>query len=119
MTIIFTPGITQSVWLSFKEEAPIGWTGSWTFLLTNDITGATKSATLTDLQPLNKWTKFNIKVGTPEVLNSGTWNLQSGMWSWTGYAGSTKLQSGKIMVQDAATWSTIARPSKNTGALRR
>lgn len=119
MTINFNPGITQSVWLSLKENSPIGWTGSYTFNLTNDITGATKSAILQDLQPSNKWALFNIKVGTPENLSGGVWNLSTGMWSWSAYAGIAKLQSGKIMVLEAGTWSTIHRPAKNTGAIRR
>lgn len=119
MTINLTPGITQSVWLSLREAAPVGYTGSFVFVFTNDITGATKSSTLSDLQPTNKWSRFDWCVKTPENLNAGQYNFKPGMWSFQVTASGVQLETGKVFVSEAMTWSTIERPAKNTGAIRR
>ena len=66
--IYLTPGITASIWMSLRESVTYGSTASFDFTFTNDITGATKSFTPTDLQPTNKWSRFEILVDTPESL---------------------------------------------------
>lgn len=119
MTINLTPGITASVWISLRELAPIGYTGSFTFTFTNDITGIVKTATPTDLQPSNKWSRYNFIVSQPENLNAGVFNFQSGMWSYVVSANNQTLQTGKVFVEESKTWAVLQRPAKNTGALRR
>jgi hypothetical protein len=119
MTINFTPGVTQSVWMSLRELAPIGFTSSFQFTFTNDITGATKSFFPQDQQPTNKWSRFNLCVKAPENLANGQINMKSGMWSYIVSASGSQIQSGKVMVLDAMTWSAVERAPKNTGAIRR
>lgn len=117
--INLTPGITSSVWLSLRESMAYGSTDPFVMTLTNDITGATKSFTPTDLQPTNKWSRFEIGVGTPESLATGKLDLRPGMWSFVIKAGTTTLETGKVVVQETKTWTTLDRPAKNVPTLKR
>lgn len=117
--INLTPGATTSVWLSLRESMAYGSTASFQMTLTNDINGATKSFSPTDLQPTNKWSKFDIGVGTPESLVNGKLDLRPGMWSFEVKAGSTTLETGKVMVQEQKVWTTLDRPAKNVPTLKR
>lgn len=120
MTIYLETGLTSSVWMSLRESAPIGYTGSWLFNITNDITGATKSFTPTDVQPQNKWSKFYLSVNQPENLAAGVLDLDEGMWSFGVNANSKLVESGKIIVKWNKNWQNISRPGKKTGgAIRR
>jgi len=116
--IYLTPGVTSSVWLSLRESAPIGSTGSFKFTFTNDISGVSKVFYPTDLQPTNKWSKFNLLVAKPESLPN-TIDLAAGMWSYKIEDGSTLLETGKVMVEEDKSWTTLSRPAKNTPVLRR
>ena len=116
--IYLTSGITQSVWLSLRESVPVGSTGSFKFTFTNDISGEVKSFYPVDLQPTNKWSKFDLLVGTPESLPNKI-NMSAGMWSYKVEDGSTLLETGKVMVEEDKSWTTLARPAKNTKVLRR
>ena len=116
--IYLTPGVTQSVWLSLRETMPYGSTASFKFTLTNDITGNVKTFYPTDLQPTNKWSKFNFYVGTPESLPT-TIDLSQGMWSMRIEADGTLLETGKVIVEESKSWTTLTRPAKNTPVLRR
>lgn len=117
--INLTPGVTSSIWLSLRESVPYGSTASFQMNLTNDITGATKSFFPQDLQPNNKWSRFEIIVGTPENLNIGKLDLRSGMWSYEVKAGSALLETGKVIVEEQKVWTTLERPAKNIPALKR
>jgi hypothetical protein len=120
MTINLETGVTSSVWMSLKESVPIGYTGSYQFNLTNDITGATKSFTPTDQQPTNKWSIFYLSINQPENLAAGILDLADGMWSFDVIANSQKIESGKIMVKWSKNWQNIHRPGQKTGgAIRR
>jgi hypothetical protein len=119
MMINLTPGVTSSIWMSLREDLPVGSTASFKFTLTNDISGAQKVFYPTDLQPTNKWSRFEISVGTPENLAQSKLNLVAGMWSYIVEAGSATLETGKVLVTEQKTWSTIDRPAKTTGAIRR
>jgi hypothetical protein len=116
--IYLTPGTTASIWMSLRESVTYGSTASFDFTFTNDITGATKSFTPTDLQPDNKWSRFEILVGTPESL-PGTIDMKPGMWSYKVEAGSTLLETGKVIVVDTPTWTARSTPAKNTVVRRR
>lgn len=117
--IYLTPGKTQSVWLSLRETQAYGSTSSFKFTLTNDITGSVKTFYPNDLQPDNKWSRFNIYVGTPENLPN-TINLSPGMWSLKVEADNILLETGKVIVEETdKSWTTLARPAKNTPVLRR
>lgn len=117
--IYLLQGVTQSVWLSLRESAPIGSTNSFLFQLTNDISGEVKSFRPTDLQPSNKWSRFNFRVDAPENLNSGILDIAPGMWSLKVTDGVTTLETGKVVVQENKTWNTLTRPAKNKVVLRR
>jgi len=120
MMINLTSGVTSSVWLSLREDVPVGSTASFKFTFTNDVTGATKVFYPTDLQPNNKWSRFDIAVGTPENLNLPRLTMSPGMWSYIVEAGTTILETGKVLVKETkTTWATLDRPAKSTGALRR
>jgi hypothetical protein len=119
MLITLTPGLTTSVWISLREDLPYGSTASFLFTLTNDVSGATKSFYPTDLQPDNKWSEFEIGVGTPENLNISKLNLVAGMWSYVVTAGQKQLETGKVVVTEQKNWSALDRPAKTSGAIRR
>jgi len=119
MMINLIPGITSSVWMSLREDLPYGSTASFVMSLTNDVTGAQKSFTINDLQPDNKWSRFNLCAATPENLSTGRLNLVSGMWSYKVTADTAILETGKVIVEEAKTWAVLDRPAKNNGALRR
>jgi hypothetical protein len=119
MMINLTPGVTSSIWMSLREDVPVGNTASFKFTFTNDVTGLQKVFYPTDLQPNNKWSKFDITVGTPENLSLPKLNMSAGMWSYQVEAGSTILETGKVLVEETKTWATLDRPAKNNGALRR
>lgn len=117
--IYLTPGITASVWLSLRESMPYGSTASFKFTLTNDMTGDSKVFYPTDLQPDNKWSRFNIVVGTPENLSTPKLDLRSGMWSYKVEADTTTLETGKVLVEESKTWTTLDRPAKTIKVLKR
>lgn len=119
MMINLTSGATSSIWLSLREDLPYGSTASFKFTFINDISGQQKVFYPTDLQPLNKWSRFNIAVGTPEDLSIPRLNLAAGMWSYTIEAGTASLETGKVIVTENLTWNALERPAKNTGAIRR
>lgn len=117
--IYLTPGTTHSIWLSLRENAPVGSTGSFRFEFTNDITGQQKVFYPTDLQPTNKWSKYEWQVGTPEDLNGGRFDMRPGMWSYNITDGGTSIESGKILVEESKNWQVVDRPAKNTRAIKR
>lgn len=117
--INLTTGATSSIWLSLREDQPIGSTASFKFTFTNDVTGHTKIFYPTDLQPNNKWSRFEIAVGKPENLNLPRIDMPAGMWSYQIETGSAILETGKVLVKDTKTWAVLDRPAKNNGALRR
>jgi len=119
MMINFTPGVTASIWMSLRESTPYGSTASFKFTFTNDISGQKKVFYPTDLQPDNKWSKFNIIVATPENLSTSKLDMAPGMWSYIVEADSTILETGKVLVNETKTWTTLDRPAKNTPVLRR
>lgn len=119
MLITLTPGLTTSVWMSLREDLPYGSTASFLFTVTNDVSGATKSFYPTDLQPNNKWSRFDISVGTPENLAISKLNLVPGMWSYKVTAGGAQLETGKVVVKEQKNWTALERPAKNGGAIRR
>jgi hypothetical protein len=114
--IYFTPGITQSVWLSLRES--VGATQSFKWTLTNDISGKIKTFFPTDLQPNNPWSRFDIKVDKPEDLPNVI-DLSNGMWSFKVEVGSEIIETGKILVEESKSITKISRPAKNTKVLRR
>ncbi len=117
--INLTTGATSSIWLSLREDIPYGSTASFKFTFINDITGVSKVFYPTDLQPTNKWSRFEIAVGTPENLALPRLNLAAGMWSYTVEAGTASLETGKVIVKENTTWNALERPAKTTGAIRR
>jgi len=117
--IYFTPGITQSVWLSLRESMSYGSTASFLFTFTNDVSGEVKSFYPTDLQPNNKWSKFEIVVGVPENLLIPKVDMRQGMWSYVVTAGTTVLETGKALIEESKVWATIDRPAKNIKVLKR
>jgi len=117
--IYLTPGTTASVWLSLRESVPVGNTSSFLFTMTNDISGEVKSFYPTDLQPDNKWSRFNILVSKPESLAHSIIDMRPGMWSFKVEAGSALLETGKVLVEESKVWTTIDRPSKNIKVLKR
>ena len=119
MTINLTPGVTASVWMSLRESVSYGSTASFKFTFTNDISGLNKVFYPTDLQPDNKWSRFDIVVGKPENLFTPVLDMSPGMWSYVVEAGSTILETGKVLVNETKTWTTLDRPAKNTPVLRR
>jgi hypothetical protein len=119
MMINLTPGITYSLWMSLREDLPFGSTASFKFTFTNDISGSTKVFYPTDLQPTNKWSRFEIVVGKPENLTISKLDMVPGMWSYIVDAGGTTLETGKVLVKETKSWTTLDRPAKNTPVLRR
>lgn len=119
MLINLTPGVTSSVWISLREDSPIGSTSSFKFTFTNDVTGSKKVFFPTDLQPNNQWSRFEIAVGTPENLSLPRLNMPGGMWSYIIEDGTTLLETGKVVVQISKTFSALDRPAKTSGAIRR
>lgn len=117
--IYLTPGLTESVWLSLRESVPYGSTASFKMTLTNDISGTIKSFFPTDLQPDNKWSRFNMNASKPENLLVGTIDMSAGMWSYIIEAGTTILETGKVVVEENKVWNTLERPAKNKVVLRR
>ena len=118
MMINLLPG-TNSVWMSLREDLPIGSTASFKFTFTNDITGLTKVIFPTDLQPQNKWSRFDIGLSQSENLNLSRLNLVGGMWSYVVQAGTASLEWGKVIVGDISDWQALGRGPKNNGAIRR
>jgi hypothetical protein len=114
--IYFTPGITQSIWLSLRES--VSATQSFKFTLTNDISGKTVSFYPVDLQPENYWSRFEINVDKPQSLPNVV-DLSAGMWSLDVSYNSETIETGKILVQEAKDWNKINRPAKNIKVLRR
>lgn len=114
--IYFTPGITQSVWLSLRES--VGATQSFKWTLTNDISGKKKTFFPVDLQPNNPWSRFDILVDKPEDLPNVV-DLSAGMWSLEVEFDSKIIETGKILVEEDKTWTKVSRPAKNTKVLRR
>ena len=119
MMINLTPGVTSSIWMSLRESIPYGSTASFKFTFTNDISGTVKTFYPTDLQPTNKWSRFNISVGSPENLSISKLNLSPGMWSYIVEADTTTLETGKVIVEETKIWTTLDRPAINTPVLRR
>jgi hypothetical protein len=117
--IYLTPGVTQSIWLSLRESAPVGSTGSFRFEFTNDISGQKKVFYPADLQPDNKWSRYEWNVGTPENLSSGRFDMRPGMWSYVITDGEVLLESDKILVEESKVWQTVDRPGKNINAVKR
>jgi hypothetical protein len=114
----FTPGLTSSIWLSLRESEPVGNTASYKFTFTNDMSGETKVFYPVDLQPTNKWSRFNIAVGTPESLPDRI-NMRPGMWSFQVEVGTTVLETGKILVNESKSWTALDRPAKTAKVLKR
>lgn len=117
--INLTPGTTASIWMSLREDVPYGNTASFKFTFTNDVSGLQKVFFPTDLQPDNKWSRFNILVSTPENLNTPVLDMSPGMWSYKVEAGAVTLETGKVVVDETKTWTALERPAKNTKVLRR
>ena len=117
--IYFTPGVTQSVWMSLRESMAYGSTASFLFTFTNDVSGETKSFYPTDLQPNNKWSRFEIIVGKPENLFIPKVDMRAGMWSYVVTADTTVLETGKALIEESKVWTTIDRPAKNIKVLKR
>jgi hypothetical protein len=118
MMINLTSG-TNSIWMSLREDLDYGSTASFKFTFTNDVSGQQKVFYPTDLQPTNKWSRFDISVGTPENLSIPRLNLVPGMYSYLIEGGSAILETGKVIVAETITWSALDRPAKNNGAIRR
>jgi hypothetical protein len=116
--IYLKPGITASIWMSLRESAPVGSTSSFKFTLTNDMSGDKVQFYPTDLQPDNKWSRFNLFVGTPQNLPQ-TLDLRPGMWSFIVTDGQTTIETGKLLVEETKNWTTLDRPAKNVVVLKR
>lgn len=116
--IYLTPGTTASIWMSLRESAPVGSTGSFKFTLTNDMSGSEVVFYPTDLQPDNKWSRFNFYVGTPQNLPQ-TLDLRPGMWSFKVEDSGHLLEWGKILIEETKNWTTLDRPAKNVKVLKR
>lgn len=117
--IYLTPGTTASIWLSLRESIPVGVGGDFKFTFTNDISGDTKVFYPLDLQPSNKWSKFNLIVDTPEDLPSSKLDMRAGMWSYKVEVSDVTLETGKVLVEEGKTWTTLKRPAKNIKTLKR
>ena len=117
--IYLTPGTTASTWMSLRESVPYGSTASFKMTLTNDMSGLTKSFFPVDLQPDNKWSRFDMNSSKPENLSTGTIDLSPGMWSFIVEVGTTILETGKILVEETKVWNTLERPAKTKVVLRR
>lgn len=117
--IYLTPGTTQSVWISLRESIPYGVTGSFLFTMTNDMSGEIKSFYPTDLQPDNKWSRFNLLVNKPEDLENSVIDARPGMWEYKVELAGFLLDTGKILVEESKIWTTLDRPQKNIKVLKR
>jgi len=117
--IYFLQGVTQSIWMPLRETAPIGSTNSFQFQITNDISGEQKTFWPQDLQPSNKWSRFDLIVSTPENLSAGVLDINPGMWSFRVFDAGKCLKTGKILVQENKSWNVLTRPAKNKVVLRR
>jgi hypothetical protein len=116
--IYLTPGVTQSTWLSLKEDMAYGSTSSVIFTFTNDMTGEVITFTPVDLQPTNKWSRYDLYVGTPQSLPE-TLDMRPGMWSYEIVSDNTTLETGKVVVENTKTWMTRTTPAKNTAVFKR
>lgn len=116
--IYLTPGASSSIWMSLRESVPVGNTASFKFTFTNDISGQEKVFYPVDLQPDNKWSRFEIAVGTPESLPN-TINMRPGMWSYKVEVDQTILETGKILVNEVKNWTTLNKPAKKANVLKR
>lgn len=116
--IYLTPGSSASIWMSLRESAPISSTGSFQFTLTNDMSGEVVIFYPNDLQPNNKWSRFNLLVGKPQNLPH-TIDLRPGMWSFKVEDSGHLLESGKVLVEESKVWTTLDRPTKNVKVLKR
>jgi hypothetical protein len=116
--IYLTPGMTSSIWMSLRESVPVGNTASFKFTFTNDMSGEQKIFYPVDLQPTNKWSRFEIAVGTPESLPNRI-NMRNGMWDYQVEVSSTILETGKILVSEVKDWTVLDRPDKKTNVLKR
>jgi hypothetical protein len=96
-----------------------GSTASFLFTFTNDVSGEVKSFYPTDLQPSNKWSRFDIVVGVPENLLIPKVDMRPGMWSYVVTASTKVLETGKVLVEESKVWTTIDRPAKNIKVLKR
>jgi hypothetical protein len=69
---------TNSIWLSLRENLPVGITPSYFNLtFTNDMRGETYSISLLDSTPNSKWSSFTLNVG-----QLGDLDMTSGMYSY-------------------------------------
>lgn len=112
-------GVTQSIWLSLQESAPVGSTGSYRFQFTNDVSGQTKVFYPTDLNTDNKWSRYEWSIGTPENLAGGKFDMRPGMWDYKITDSEVLLETGKILVEESIGWRTVDRPVKNNNAVKR
>ena len=112
---------TNSIWLSIRESIPYGATSTdYKLTFTHDLSKESKICYPTDLQPDNKWSAFNIVLGSPETFTSSVaLNMRPGMWSYKVELGSTTLEEGKVLVDDTWDWTTLDRPEKITPVLKR
>lgn len=112
---------TNSIWLSLRENVAYGATSTnYKFTFTHDLSNESKICYPTDLQTDNKWSRFNIVVGTPESFTSSvTLDLRAGMWSYKVELGSTVLEMGKVLVDETWDWTTLSRPTQTTTVLKR
>jgi hypothetical protein len=108
---------TNSIWLSLRENLPVGITPSYFNLtFTNDMRGETYSIALLDTTPNSKWSVFSLNVG-----QLGDLDMTSGMYSYlvTASGSNTTLETGKAVVIETITRVTLDRPAKNTRVLKR
>lgn len=108
---------TNNVWLSLRENLPVGITPSHFILsLTNDMRGQTYSGVFLDQTLNNKWSSLNVSVG---IL--GDFNLDPGMYSYlvTASGSSVALETGKAMMIENIARVTLTRPDKNTKVYKR
>lgn len=111
---------TNSIWLSLRESIPYGSTSSnYKFTFTFDLSSETKVMYPTDLQPDNKWSRFEIGLSSSESLTQSIANMRAGMWSYKVELGSTVLEMGKALVDETWVWTTLDRPTKTTPVLKR
>ena len=117
--IYLKTGITQSIWLSLRESSPIGSTNSFKFTFTNDVSNESKVFYPIDLQPNNKWSKFNIIAQPNEDLSQSKINMVDGMWNFIVEDSSIVLETGKVLVEGNKAWITLNRPDKTKIVMRR
>lgn len=119
--IYLNRGTTASIWLSLKEEVPTGCTSSnYEFTFTNDVSNEVKTFYPTDLQPDNKFSRFNLLVDTPEDLTKGIIDMNAGMWDYLIKIDETVLEIGKVLISEPViAKTTLTRPTKNKTVLRR